>query len=101
MALLPSYFDLRSSAISLSHACGIASSRPCLRYFPWVDYAAKMKTLSSTLRSLGFQERALDATRERLQSELGEMALKRSTLINGNFREMPPELEPMSVQLVV
>lgn len=70
-------------------------------YLPWVHFAAKLKTLSLTLRFLGFQERALDATRQRLQSELGEMALKRSTLINGNFREMPPELEPMSVQLVV
>lgn len=49
----------------------------------------------------GSQERALEATRERLQSELGELALKRSKLINGNFREMPEELEPLSVQLVV
>lgn len=47
------------------------------------------------------QERAIEATRERLRSELGELALKRSTLINGNFREMPAELEPLSVQLVV
>ncbi|CAM9176309.1 unnamed protein product, partial [Ectocarpus fasciculatus] len=47
------------------------------------------------------EERAIEATRERLRSELGELALKRSTLINGNFREMPAELEPLSVQLVV
>lgn len=59
------------------------------------------ETLHSALCLLGFQERALDCTRDRLQSELGDMALKRSTLIHGNFREMPPELEPMSVQLVV
>eukprot|EP00752_Nemacystus_decipiens_P001247 g1246.t1 len=65
---------------------------------------AKTIALKDGLGSLyimDVQERALDATRERLRSELGEMALKRSTLINGNFRDMPPELEPMSVQLVV
>eukprot|EP00903_Cladosiphon_okamuranus_P016720 g15412.t1 len=54
-----------------------------------------------SLYIMDVQERALDATRERLQSELGDMALKRSTLINGNFREMPPDLDPKSVQLIV
>ena len=56
---------------------------------------------SAVLSLLGLQERALEATRDRLRSELGELALKRSTLINCNFREMPAELEPQSVQLVV
>lgn len=55
-------------------------------------------TLTSSTRS---QERALEATRERLESELGGLALKRSTFINGNFCNMPAELKPMSVQLVV
>ncbi|CBN76462.1 methylase-related [Ectocarpus siliculosus] len=65
---------------------------------------AKIVALKDGVGSLyvmDVQERAIEATRERLRSELGELALKRSTLINGNFREMPAELEPLSVQLVV
>ncbi|CAM9884756.1 unnamed protein product, partial [Scytosiphon promiscuus] len=65
---------------------------------------AKTIALKDGLGSLyivDVQERALEATRERLESELGGLALKRSTFINGNFRQMPAELEPMSVQLVV
>ncbi|CAN0022771.1 unnamed protein product [Ectocarpus sp. 4 AP-2014] len=58
-----------------------------------------MDVQASLLRAA--EEQAIEATRERLRSELGELALKRSTLIKGNFREMPAELEPLSVQLVV
>ncbi|CAB1102748.1 unnamed protein product [Ectocarpus sp. CCAP 1310/34] len=63
---------------------------------------AKIVALKDGVGSLYIMdERAIEATRERLRSELGELALKRSTLINSNFREMPAELEPLSVQLVV
>ena len=47
------------------------------------------------------QDRALEATGVRLESELGQMATKRSTLVNGNFRQLPAELRPDSVQLIV
>lgn len=76
----------------------------CSRFLENMVHPYNVVLKKITVRALplfGFQERALEATRERLRSELGELALKRSTLINGNFREMPPELEPESVQLVV
>ena len=66
-----------------------------------ISYLSGLKCVSPRVHVRPQQERALEATRARLRSELGEIALKRSTLIHGNFRYMPAELEPMSVQLVV
>lgn len=54
-----------------------------------------------TIFSFFYQEQALSATRRKLQSELGEGGIKRTTFRKGNFRDMPDGLGPMSVQLVV
>lgn len=47
------------------------------------------------------QDRALEATRVRLDAELGQVAVKRVKMTKGNFRQLPAELGPMSVQLIV
>lgn len=47
------------------------------------------------------QEQALQATRTKLQSELGDRAIKRAIFKRGNFRDLPEGVAPMSVQLIV
>lgn len=98
--LLRNYSSFESLHGTSARTCVICVS--CSVSGQYVYVVGVLKTFTARdLPPLCFQERALEVTRERLRSELGEMALKRSTLINGNFREMPSELEPTSVQLVV